>query len=376
MLRPLIRDDSKGRIVFTVFTCAVAVAALVLAWMARYFLLLLFAGVVGGLMLSIPTSWAQNKFHLRRGLALLIVLLSLTGILAGLAALLGPALLEQIGTLQQDLPRAAQQILTSLNGESWGRWLISNVMASAKSSDSFSFAVSGLRGLMSATTFTIAGLIVAAFTSLFLASEPEFYLRGLLRMTPVRRRPLLIQCVERARVSLQAWVFAKIVSMAIIGVMVALGLWLLRIPLPGTLGILAGLLTFIPNLGPVISVLPAALLAFAISPSRGLLTLLLFGVVHLLEGNLVTPLAERTIVTLPPALTLAVQLVLASVTGVLGVAMAAPITAAILGVLSVLLPSEVPRAALPLGSGEGSGQSARHVVRFRGPAESSSRRSS
>ncbi len=354
MLRPLIKDDSKSQITFTVFACSVGVSVLVLVWMARYFLLLLFAGVVGGLMLSIPTSWAQRKFRLRRGLALLIVLVSLAGTFAGLAALRGPALLEQIGALQQDLPRAAQQILTSLNGESWGRWLISNVMASAKSSESFAFAVSGLSGLMSATTLAVAGLIVAAFTSLFLASEPEFYLRGLHRMTPVRQRAALIQCLESARVSLQAWLFAKIVSMAIIGVMVALGLWLLRIPLPGTLGILAGLLTFIPNLGPVISVLPAALLAFAISPSRGLLTLLLFGLVHFLEGNLVTPLAERTIVTLPPALTLAVQLVLASTTGVLGVAIAAPITAVILGVLSVLLPPEINRAPSALGSYKGS----------------------
>jgi predicted PurR-regulated permease PerM len=356
--------------VFAVVVCAMAVAGLVLVWAARYFLLLLFAGVVGGFMLSIPSSWVQRRFRLRRALALAIVLLAVTGILSGIVAFRGPALVAQIGTLQQDLPRAAQQIMTSLNGASWGRWLVSNVMASARSSESLSFAVSGLRGVMSATTFTIAGVILVAFTSLFLASEPDFYLGGLRRMIPVRHRRLLSQCLEGARVRLQSWLFAKVVSMAIVGVMVALGLWLLRVPLPGTLGILAGLLTFIPNLGPVISVLPAALLAFAISPGRGMLTLLLFGLVHFLEGNLVTPLAERTIVTLPPALTLAVQLLLASTTGVPGVAMAAPITAVFLGVFSVLLPPEAPPAASPLGARKGAIGRARRFVRGCGPAQS------
>jgi predicted PurR-regulated permease PerM len=106
------------------------------------------------------------------------------------------------------------------------------------------------------------------------------------------------------------------------------------------LGFIAALLTFIPNLGPLISVIPAALLAFAISPAKGILTILLFGTGHFLEGNIVTPLLERKIVTLPPALTLTVQLFLASITGAIGVVLAAPLTAAILGVLMVLHPAD------------------------------------
>jgi predicted PurR-regulated permease PerM len=96
-------------------------------------------------------------------------------------------------------------------------------------------------------------------------------------------------------------------------------------------------LTFIPNAGPVLSAIPAGLLAFAISPMKGLLTILLFFVVHFIEGNFVTPLAERQIVKLPPGLTLAVQLFLASVTGALGIALAAPLTAAASGVVLALL---------------------------------------
>ena len=135
--------------------------------------------------------------------------------------------------------------------------------------------------------------------------------------------------------------------MLIIGGLVGIGLLLLRVPLPGTLATIAGLLTFIPNLGPVFSVVPAALLAFAISPAKGFLTIGLFALVHFLEGNVITPLAERTIVRLPPALTLAVQLLLASMVGLLGVALAAPLTAVGLGLADVLLVREPAEPAEP-----------------------------
>jgi predicted PurR-regulated permease PerM len=87
------------------------------------------------------------------------------------------------------------------------------------------------------------------------------------------------------------------------------------------------------------------LLAFAISPVKGLLPVALFILVHFLEGNILTPLLERQIVRLPPALTLTAQLLLAVIAGPLGLALAAPLTAATLGIFQVLLPADsIPSA--------------------------------
>jgi predicted PurR-regulated permease PerM len=139
-------------------------------------------------------------------------------------------------------------------------------------------------------------------------------------------------------------VLAKLISMTMVGVLVSIGLAIVGVPLAGTLGIIAALMTFIPNVGPLISVIPAVLLALAASPAKGLLTLLVFAIVFTLEGYVVTPLLERNIVRLPPALTLTMQLLMAVVAGPVGVALAAPVAAAILGILAVLLPKapEVP----------------------------------
>ena len=341
-------DNFKNRAIFSGLICVAAVVTLVILWNGRYILLLLFAGIVGALLLSRPTEWVQARLRIRRTLALVIVLTAISGVLIGLAVLRGPALLQQFGTLQTDIPQAASAIMTRMNGHAWGRWLSSQITDSARSADGLSFAASGLKSVMTVTTLTVAGLVVVLFSSLFLAAEPQFYLRGLRRLTPSRHRLLLDRSLENAKASLEAWLLAKLLSMVFIGLIVAVGLWILRVPLPGTLGVIAGILTFIPNLGPILSVVPAALLAFAISPGRGVLTLLLFGLVHFLEGNIVTPLAERKIVTLPPALTLTVQLLLASMTGALGIALAAPLTAALLGVLNPILPAErVPPAVQP-----------------------------
>lgn len=333
-------DKFRGRAIFSGLICVAAVVTLVILWYGRHILLLLFAGIVGAVLLSRPAEWVQSKLRIRRLLALIIVLIASSAVLAGLTALRGAALLQQLGTLQTDIPQAAQEIMTRLNGQPWGRWLTSELTNSARSSDGLTFAISGLRSVMTQTALTLAGVVVVLFTSLFLAAEPQFYVRGLRRLTPVRHRVLLELCLEKAKAGLEAWLMAKLLSMVAIGVMVAAGLWILRVPLPGTLGVIAGILTFIPNLGPVVSVIPAALLAFAISPGRGALTLVLFGLVHFLEGNVVTPLAERKIVTLPPALTLTLQLLLASVTGALGIAMAAPVAAVLLSVLNAVLPPE------------------------------------
>jgi predicted PurR-regulated permease PerM len=172
----------------------------------------------------------------------------------------------------------------------------------------------------------------------YLAAEPQVYYSGLRRLVPQSYHAKVDACALSAVHMIRSWFFAQMLSMAAIGLLVAVGLWVIGVPLAGTLGIIAALLTFIPNVGPILSVVPAALLALAISPGRGLATLLLFIAVHFLEGNIITPLLQRRIVRLPPALTLVAQLLFTIIAGPLGLALAAPLTAATLGIFKVLLP--------------------------------------
>jgi predicted PurR-regulated permease PerM len=112
--------------------------------------------------------------------------------------------------------------------------------------------------------------------------------------------------------------------MAINGTLTALGLWLLGVPLALTLGLLAALLNFIPNIGPIIAGVPAVLLALMHSPMQALYVVGLYLVLQSVDGYLLTPLVDRCTVSVPPALTLAAQMLL----GGLGLALASPLTAA------------------------------------------------
>jgi predicted PurR-regulated permease PerM len=333
-------DEFKRHVIFIVAVCSAAVALLVLVWEARLILLLFFAGCIGALILATLTGWIQSWLRVRRMLAFVMALVAITTVLGLGAWLRGPAFVQQLGQLQTDIPEAAQHIFARLQAQIWGRWLIAYTTDSDQMSRGLSYAIAGIGGAMALTAATIVGLFVVLITSLYLAAEPDFYLRGFRRILPASVRPTIEACLASTTQMLRIWLLAKGLSMATIGVFVTIGLLVLRVPLAGTLGAIAGLLTFIPNLGPILSVLPAALLAFAISPLKGILTIALFCLAHLLEGIVVTPLVERKIVTLPPALTLTIQLLLATVAGALGVALAAPLTAVMLGCMKALLPPE------------------------------------
>jgi predicted PurR-regulated permease PerM len=330
-------NDFNKRAAFIVAICTGVTLIVAVAWMARVILLLLFAGVIGSLVLSTATNWCAAKFKLRRSLALTTVIASFVACVGMGVWISGPTILQQFSDLQTDLPHATQQVLARLQEQTLGRWLLSHFAGGDQWAAGLSFALGRIGGALVTTATVFVGLFVVASVSLYVAAEPEVYLLGLHRLTPVAYRTKLNLCLTSATQMLRSWLIAKALSMLCIGAFISIGLWALGVPLAGTLGIIAGLLTFIPNLGPVLSFLPAGLLAFAIGPTKGLLTLLLFCLAHFLEGNIVTPLLERRIATLPPALTLAVQLVLAILTGGLGVALAAPLTAAGLGILKVVL---------------------------------------
>ena len=128
--------------------------------------------------------------------------------------------------------------------------------------------------------------------------------------------------------TLAAWLGARLVSMIAIALFAAVRLTILQIPYSIALGIFAGVLAFVPNIGALVAGLPAVILALAISPQRAALVIGMYWLAHTLDDFFVIPIAERRIVHLPPALTMLMQIALGGTVGLLGIAFAAPLTAA------------------------------------------------
>lgn len=335
---PDVDDKFKSRVSFTLLAITAIALAIFLIWMGRVIFLLLFASVVVAILLSTISDWLHRRLRIKRGQALALFVFIAFGAIALLVWMLGPKVVEQFADLQTELPLAAKSLLNQLQSHQWGAWLLRQSPGSEQVTSGFTFAISRIGGIVVSSVTILIGLFIVFSLSMYFTVEPEVYYNGLRRIVPEQYQAKLEACAAGAAEILRWWVLAKLMSMTLVGVLISIGLAIVGVPLAGTLGLIAATMTFIPNVGPLIAVIPAALLALAASPVKGLLTLLVFAIVFTLEGYVVTPLLERNIVRLPPALTLTMQLLLAVVAGPVGVALAAPLAAAMLGILSVLLP--------------------------------------
>jgi predicted PurR-regulated permease PerM len=328
----------RNRILFTLLAVTGIVLALGLLWIGRVIFLLLFASVIGAILLTTVADWLHKKFKIKQGIALTLFMLGLAGAVALLVLAQGDNVAQQFTALEIELPSAARKLLVQVQSHQWGQWLLHLTPGSDQISNGLNFAISHIGGIVVSSATLLAGLVIVLSLSLYLSSEPGLYYNGIRRVVPEDYREKLDACAASVVQILRWWVLAKLISMVMVGILITVGLSIVGVPLAGTLGIIAAVMTFIPNVGPIISVVPAALLALANSGTQGLLALAVYAIVFTLEGYVVTPMLERNIVKLPPALTLAMQLLLAAIAGPIGVALAAPFAAAILGTMSVLLP--------------------------------------
>jgi predicted PurR-regulated permease PerM len=187
----------------------------------------------------------------------------------------------------------------------------------------------------------IANFFIAILVAIYLASEPQTYIHGFTKLFPLGRRARVREVLAEIGETLQWWLVGKSGSMLVIGILTWIGLSIIGVPLALTLGLIAGLLSFIPNFGPILSAIPAILLAFIESPVSALYVIGLYVGIQLFESNLVTPWIERQTVELPPALTILSQLTLAVLIGGLGLVLATPVLAVIMVLVQMLYIQDV-----------------------------------
>ncbi len=293
-------------------------------------ILLIFSGLLAAVFLDSVASPLKKYTALPHQLCIGITVLVLFGVTALFFIYFVPALYEQFKDFTTIVPAALDSAQKKLEDIS----LIEKYMGKLPSAQSMLpenlSLLTGTQNILSLTTGALGGMVIIFFMGLYLALEPTLYQQGILKLIPETYHPRVKRFFSEAEQDLKGWLMGRLASMTVIGISVSIGLWLLNIPLAIFLGVLAGALSFIPYIGPLISAAPPLLFAFTLSVEKAVWVLLLFFLVQILESYILTPLIQKKVVSLPPALTLGFLTFFSACNGILGTALAAPVLVIIL----------------------------------------------
>lgn len=315
------------RVVLGTFLAAMVLLFMAAVWASGQVVLLLLLSMLLALFLRELSRRLRRTLPVSPAVSVLIVTFTLLCLGGMTLWLLAPEITAQAEGLVSQVPESWAQIQQRWGHHPVGKWILRGVQAEAPDAPVREL-MSRATGIFSSVLGAGSGLLFVFFMSLYLALDPHRYKNGVLVLFPAPRRSRVEEIMDTTAERLWQFLVAQGASMLVVFVMTTVGLWMIGMPVYLALGLLSGLLTFIPYLGPLLSFLPALLVAAASNGTSVLSVTLLYGTVQLLESYLITPMMQRKIADLPPALTILVQGALGLYSGVLGVLLAAPLTAA------------------------------------------------
>jgi predicted PurR-regulated permease PerM len=183
---------------------------------------------------------------------------------------------------------------------------------------------------LSSTFAVFAGLVLIVFLAIYIGAEPDLYHAGMMHLFPHHARKRAGEVLSAMATVLRRWLVTQLIAMLVIGTITTVVLLALDVKAAFALGALAGLLEFVPTIGPLLSAIPAVAMAFLDSPDKALAVAIAYGGIQFLENHLLIPLLMKGGVNLPPALTVVAQALMAMLFGFLGLMVAVPLLAAII----------------------------------------------
>ncbi len=325
----------RARTVIGLVLLALLLVAVVI--LAGDVLLILFGGILLAILLRGTADLIAEHSQLSKKVSLAIVLAALLVVVGGGLWLLATEIAHQFDELGASLTNVWRELNEELRGEAWGRQILAVVeRAHGEGTDAV-----GVSQAFSTTLGGIVNFAVVLFIGIYVAVNPGWYRRGLIRLVAPARRPRAREILDAIGHTLRWWLFGRAVGMTIVGIATGLGLWLLGVPFAAGLGVLAGALDFVPFAGPILAAVPGVLVALSDGATQVIYVLLLYFAIQLLEGYVLTPLIEQRSVHLPPALTIGAQVLLGVLVGPVGVAVATPLTAVIVVLIEKLYVEDV-----------------------------------
>lgn len=330
-----------------VFIFLLMVSVFFIFGQALDFVLLVFASILFGILISYGANGMCARLKIKYEICVGIVLLVMAGLIALAVWFLGPSLSKQVGEMREILPESIASFKERMSKSRLGGTILDEIPDDPAKLVSSKKAFEKITGVFSATLGVVANIAVVLIAGIFLAADPKTYKKGFTRIFPVDYRKRIDEVLTKCYHTLSSWLLAKFISMSVVGVATGVGLMLLGMPLPWALALIAFLFAFVPNIGPYIALVPAVLIALMEGPNMALYVIILYFGIQILESYLLTPIIQKKMVAIPPALLLLWQVMLGIFAGIGGLFLATPILAAALVVIKELYVKDKLEATAP-----------------------------
>ncbi|MBB5706435.1 AI-2E family transporter [Sphingopyxis panaciterrulae] len=300
-------------------------------------ILLIFAGIVMASMLDGGTRLLGRVLPIARGWRLLIVCLAIIAFMAWTVMFAGSQIADQAATLQKVVMAQVERIAAWASDHGMG-----NLQLDTKTiTDNLAGTVGRVTAALGTVVGALTSVVMIMVLGIFLAIEPRLYERGVAWMLPMKAREDFYITTARMGFTLRRLMAGRLLGMAVEGVGTWLACLAVGIPMAALMGLLTGLLAFIPNIGAIVSGVLLVLVGFSAGTDTGLWAIAIYFIVQTVDGYLIVPMVAKQTVDLAPALVLAAQILLGTLLGILGLFLADPIVA----MIKVALEREAERNA-------------------------------
>jgi predicted PurR-regulated permease PerM len=306
----------------TVAIVALLVVVILIARVAFNVLLMVLAGTLIAVYFHGLGDMIERRTKWKRSICMMISVAGSFIILAVLFWFMGTKIANQVSVLSDTLPNTIRTAKEKMAETDIGNKILTNL-----SDDNSDQLFTTARQFFSTSFGVMGDLYIILFLAIFFTTNPDLYKNGIISLIPEEKKELGRHVINRISLSLKGWLKGMMLSMVLVFILLTVGLGIMSIPVALVLALLTGLLKLIPNFGSLAAMIPGVLLALTISTNTAIIVALMYIVTQTIVSYVVTPLIQKKMIDLPPALTILAQVLMGTLSGVLGVILAVPLLA-------------------------------------------------